>query len=131
MNIRVQFLAVMIGLGILVTILELIRKRKLREEYSVLWFATAIGILVLSLWFPLLERLTVLLGVVWPATTLFLFGLIFLVLISLHFSIKVSRLTDQVKDLAQEAALLSEEVSRLRAQSAVPEARPDTSSLNS
>ncbi len=121
----------MIGLGILVTILELIRKRKLREEYSVLWFATAIGILVLSLWFPLLERLTVLLGVVWPATTLFLFGLIFLVLISLHFSIKVSRLTDQVKDLAQEAALLSEEVSRLRAQSAVPEARPDTSSLNS
>ncbi|OGW62566.1 MAG: hypothetical protein A2V83_07375 [Nitrospirae bacterium RBG_16_64_22] len=121
----------MIGLGILVTILELIRKRKLREEYSVLWFATAIGILVLSLWFPLLEWLTALLGVVWPATTLFLFGLIFLVLISLHFSIKVSRLTDQVKDLAQEAALLSEEVSRFRAQSAVPEARPDTSSSNS
>ena len=131
MNIRVQILAVMIGLGILVTILELIRKRKLREEYSVLWFATAIGILVLSLWFPLLEWLTALLGVVWPATTLFLFGLIFLVLISLHFSIKVSRLTDQVKDLAQEAALLSEEVSRFRAQSAVPEARPDTSSSNS
>lgn len=121
----------MIGLGILVTILELIRKRKLREEYSVLWFATGIGILVLALWFPLLERLTALLGVVWPATTLFLFGLIFLVLISLHFSIKVSRLTDQVKDLAQESALLSEEVSRFRAQSAVPEDRPDRLSSNS
>jgi hypothetical protein len=117
----------MIGLGILVTILELIRKRKLREEYSVLWFVTGIGMLVLALWFPLLEKLTALLGVVWPATTLFLFGLIFLVLISLHFSIKVSLLSDQVKDLAQEAALLSEEVSRFRAQSALADARPDHS----
>ena len=108
MNIRVQVLAVVIGLGILVAILELIRKRKLREGIPCCGLRPGSGYLFLRCGFRFSERLTSLLGVVWPATTLFLFGLIFLVLISLHFSIKISRLTDQVKDLAQESALLSE-----------------------
>ncbi|WP_242343215.1 DUF2304 domain-containing protein [Anaeromyxobacter terrae] len=90
-------------------ILELIRRRKLREEYSFLWVITTLGMLVLSIWYGLVEWLTRLSGAVTPTTTLFIFGLVFLLLISVHFSTVLSRLTEQVRRLTQELAILSAE----------------------
>ncbi|WP_242360151.1 DUF2304 domain-containing protein [Anaeromyxobacter sp. SG17] len=96
-------------------ILELIRRRRLREEYSFLWVITTLGMLVLSIWYGLVEWLTRLSGAVNPTTTLFIFGLVFLLLISVHFSTVLSRLTEQVRRLTQELAILSAERDEARA----------------
>lgn len=103
---RQKIFALTAGLLIFLTILRMVHRRKLREEYSWLWLLTGAGIIVLVVWYDLLVFLTELIGAVLPTTTLFLFGLLFLVLITLHYSIKISALTDQVKTLAQEIALL-------------------------
>jgi len=90
--------------------LNLVRRRKLREEYSVLWLATSLLMFVLVLRYEWLVALTSLIGAGLPTTTLFICSIIFLMLIAVQFSIKLSRLTDQVKNLAQENALLRAEV---------------------
>lgn len=104
--------AVLVSLLTLVVIIELIRRRRLREEYSLLWIATAVGMFVLSTWYGLVEWLTRMSGAVSPTTTLFIFGLVFLLLISVHFSTVLSRLTQQVRRLTQEVALLTAERDR-------------------
>lgn len=96
-------LASMVVFGVIV---ELVRRRKLREEYAFLWIVTSVGMVVLSSWYGLIERLTALIGAVTVTTTLFLFALLFLLLISVHFSTVISRLTVQVRRLTQELAIL-------------------------
>jgi hypothetical protein len=65
--------------------------------------------LVLSAWYGLIEWISHLIGAVTPTTTLFLFGLLFLLAISVHFSTMISRLTQQVRRLTQEMAILTAE----------------------
>ena len=90
-----------------VFILELVRRRQLREEYSWVWLLTAAGMIVLVVWFRLLVVITHLVGAVTPLNTLLLFAVLFLFAIAVHYSVIVSRLTTQVKNLAQELALVS------------------------
>jgi hypothetical protein len=104
--------AILTSVATLVGILELVRRRKLKEEYSWLWILTTAGMLVLSSWYGLVEWLSQLIGAVTPTTTLFLFGLLFLLLMSVHFSTMISRLTQQVRALTQEMAILSAERDR-------------------
>ena len=78
----------------------------MREEYSVLWLATSVVMFVLVLRYDWLVALTNLIGAAVPTTTLFLGAIIFLLLIVMQFSIKLSDLADKVKNLAQENALL-------------------------
>lgn len=98
--------AIVTSLATLLFILELVRRRKLREEYSWLWILTAAGMLVLASWYGLIEKISRLIGAVTPTTTLFLFALLFLLAISVHFSTMISRLQQQVRRLTQELALL-------------------------
>jgi hypothetical protein len=88
-------------------ILELVRRRRLREEYSWLWLLAAGAMVVLVVWFRLLMIVTHLVGAVTPLNTLLLFAVLFLFAIAVHYSVIVSRLTSQVKNLAQELALVS------------------------
>lgn len=88
-------------------ILELVRRRRLREEYSWLWLLAAGAMVVLVVWFRLLMIITHLVGAVTPINTLLLFAVLFLFAIAVHYSVIVSRLTSQVKNLAQELALVS------------------------
>jgi hypothetical protein len=115
--------AIATSVATLLVILELVRRRKLREEYSWLWILTALGMVALSTWFGLIERLTRLTGAVTPTTTLFLFGLLFLLLISVHFSTVLSRITQQVRRLTQELAILSAERDQANARAAAAEGR--------
>jgi len=101
--------AIVTSLGTLLFILELVRRRKLREEYSWLWILTAAGMLVLASWYGLIERISRLIGAATPTTTLFLFALLFLLAISVHFSTMISRLQQQVRRLTQELAVLAAE----------------------
>jgi hypothetical protein len=86
--------------------MELIRRRRLREEYSVLWFLTGFAIVILASWYDLLVAVTRFIGAVVPTSTLFFFAFIFLILVSLQFSVRISTLDNRVKYLAQQLALL-------------------------
>lgn len=104
-----RIFAVLTSLATLLFVLELVRRRRLKEEYSWLWIATGVGMLLLSGWYGLIERLSAAIGAVTVTTTLFLFGLLFLLAISVHFSTVISRLTGQVRRLTQELAILEAE----------------------
>jgi hypothetical protein len=114
MPFRNKMVAAIIGVALLLLIIELVRKRKLREEYSWLWLLTGGVILLLTFWYDLLRWITVLIGGVVPSSTLFFFAFLFLILISLHFSVVISRLTNRNKELAQHYALLESELNDLK-----------------
>lgn len=102
--------AILASFLIMAVVVELVRRRKLREEYSWLWLLTGGIIVLLVIWYDLLVSLTSLIGAIAPTTTLFIFGLLFLMLISLHYSIQISKLSHQVKELGQQLAILRGEV---------------------
>jgi hypothetical protein len=107
-----RLFAVTTSVATLIGIIELVRRRRLKEEYSWLWILTTMGMLVLSAWYGLIEWISHLIGAVTPTTTLFLFGLLFLLAISVHFSTMISRLSQQVRRLTQEMAILGAERDR-------------------
>ena len=110
---RQKIFAIIISLTLLIFIIELVRRKKLREEYSWLWLLTGAMILILALWYDLLQGITYLIGAGLPTSTLFFLGLVFLILIAVQFSVKVSELNNQVKNLAQENGLLKNRVEEL------------------
>jgi hypothetical protein len=101
-----KIFAVIASVLIMLLVVELVRRRKLREEYSWLWMLTGGIIILLVVWYDLLVSFTHLIGAIAPTTTLFIFGLLFLMLISLHYSIQISKLSHQVKEMGQQLALL-------------------------
>jgi hypothetical protein len=102
--------AIVTSLVAFVGVLELVRRRHLREEYSWLWLLTAATMVVLSVWYRLLVGITYVVGAVAPLNTLLLCAVLFLFAIAVHYSVIISRLSTQVKNLAQELALLSTQV---------------------
>lgn len=112
---RVQLIAIAVSVGLLVLVLELVRRRKLVEEYSLLWIAGALGLLVLSVWRDLLDLAARELGVFYPpsALLLLLIGIIFVGL--LWFSVVLSRQRRQIDRLIEETAVLTAELRDLRA----------------
>jgi len=103
---RLQAFVILISLIILVGIIELVRRRKLREEYSFLWLVIGFGFLLLAVAPGIVVWISMLLGTELPVNTLFFFGLIFVLLLCLYFSLRISSLANQVKNLAQKIALL-------------------------
>jgi NO-binding membrane sensor protein with MHYT domain len=101
-----KIFAIAASILIMFLVVELVRRRKLREEYSWLWLLTGALIVLLVVWYDLLLWITHLIGAIAPTTTLFIFGLLFLMVISLHYSIQISKLSLQVKEMAQELTLL-------------------------
>jgi hypothetical protein len=87
-------------------LLELIRRRRVREEYAWLWLLTGVLMILLVTWPALLRLITRLIGAAAPLTTLLIFSMIFLLAIAVHYSVIISNLTTQVKNLTQELALL-------------------------
>lgn len=106
MQTQQKIFALITGLALLFLILDLIRRRKLKEEYSWIWFLTGLGIFVLVMWYPFLLFWAKLMGAKIPVTALFLSGFLFLILITLFFSVKLSQLSENVKKLAQKIALM-------------------------
>ena len=81
MTLQQKIFAIITVACILIVIIYLVKKRKLREEYSWLWLLTGFVMLVLVLWYDLLLYITDLIGAATVTTTLFIFGIIFLMLI--------------------------------------------------
>jgi hypothetical protein len=109
---NLRIIAILGSIALLVFIVELVRRRRLKEEYSVLWVLTALALLLLAAWGGLLHELTHLVGAISQASTLYFFGLIFVVFLLLHFSVRVSNLERRVIVLLQEIALINEREQR-------------------
>ncbi len=102
-----RVIAICGSLAILLVVVELVRRRKLKEEYSLLWIITSLTLLVLSIWYGLLLDITDAIGAVLPSSTLFFFGVVFLILMVLHFSVRVSEMERRTTAVIQELGLLS------------------------
>jgi hypothetical protein len=112
MDTRLQLLAILASSALLVVLLELVRRRRLLERYALLWLLSASVLLALSVWGGLLEGIAKQIGVIYPPNALFLIAFGFVMILLLHFSLAVSRLSDQSKVLAQRLALMEERLRR-------------------
>ncbi|MEW6273341.1 MAG: DUF2304 domain-containing protein [Thermodesulfobacteriota bacterium] len=105
-----RILALLLCSAFLVAVLVLVRRGRLREEYTPIWTVVALGTMVLSVWFDAVRMLTRAVGAWTPSSTLFFFGLVFLLTVSLNYAVRLSGLSLQVKLLAQEVALLRQQL---------------------
>ena len=105
MPVRQIVFVLVISIILMVVIVELVRRRRLREEYALLWLVASVVAPLVVLFFPLIRRFTHLVGADEPVSILFFFALVFLMVVNIHYSTKISQLTEQVKTLAQELAI--------------------------
>lgn len=116
METKLQLVAIAGAVGLLLTVLELVRRRRLMERYALLWLLSAIVILALAIWQDALNVIAREFGIASGPNALFFVAVGFILLLLLHFSAAMSRLSDQSKVLAQRHAILEERVRELTAQ---------------
>jgi hypothetical protein len=102
----IQFIGI-VSSGILTfVVIELIRRGKLKERYSLMWLAAAAGMVIFSSWRSLMHLIARILGIDYPPSFLFLMVAGFLVFLLLHFSTVISSLSEKNSRLAQEVGIL-------------------------
>lgn len=112
--VRVSIVGVVASLILILVVLELVRGRRLKERYALLWLVTGAVLLLLSAWRDGLNTVAAWLGVTgYPPAVLFAVATLFVLLVLLHYSTVVSKLTDENVELAQRIALLEERLERL------------------
>ncbi|HEY6012233.1 MAG TPA: DUF2304 domain-containing protein [Nitrospirota bacterium] len=110
-----KLLAVIGSIFVMIVVVELIRQGRLKERYSLLWLLAGAVLLLFSSSRALLESISKLLGIYYAPSFLFLLAFVFLLLITLHFSVVISGLSEKNKQLAQELALLRQELREMAA----------------
>jgi hypothetical protein len=109
---KVSIAATAASLVLLLVVFELVRSRRLRERYALLWLLTGLVLVVLSAWRGGLNTIAGWFGVRgYPPAVLFAVGLLFVIVVLLHYSTVISRLSDENVVLAQRLAILELEVS--------------------
>jgi hypothetical protein len=124
---RIQVVAILGAVALLLIVLEMVRRRRLMERYALLWLLSAVVILGLAVWQDALERLATAMGILSAPNALFFVAVAFILLLLLHFSAAMSRLADQSKVIAQRHALLEQRVRELEKERQQPVGRPHDS----
>ncbi len=106
MTMMARILSVIVSSSMVLIILELVRRKKLKEKYAILWLVIGITILIFAFFEKALIWLARFLGIQTPINVLLFLGLIFIILMNLYFSIVISSLTEQNKKNAQKVSLL-------------------------
>jgi len=109
---KLTFLTSITALIVLGLILELLRRRQLREKYAFLWMSVGLVVLILGFLPRLLDSVADMLGVASGVSLVLFLGVIFLLLVSIHLSWEVSRLEEETRTLAEEIALIRTEFTR-------------------
>jgi hypothetical protein len=107
---RLNLFAILGSIILLLLILELVRRKYLRERYALTWIVTGILFLLLSVKEDILHLISDILGFSLPVNALFFFGILFLVLIVLGLSVVTSRLAEKNRVLTQRVVLLEKRV---------------------
>lgn len=113
---RLQIVALVVSAALLITVFELVRRRKLTEEYSFLWILASLVLLGLSVRREILRTVAGWAGVSDPLMVVVLLLMVMVVVASLCFSVIVSRQRQQIERLIEETAILSAELRELRAE---------------
>ncbi len=126
MTTKVTIVSVLGSFGLLAIVFELVRRRRLQERYALLWLLTGLVLFVLAAWPAALERASSLMGIYYPPTALFVLAGGFMLIVLLHYSTVISRLSEQNTRLAQHLALLDGRLRRLEADAPPPDVAPET-----
>lgn len=111
---RIQVFSIIGSVLLLIFVLKLIRRKKLKEEYSLLWLGFGIIFILLSIVRPLLEIVATAIGIIYAPAALLLILVISIFFILIQFSIVISKLADSNKNLIQEVGILKTEVKKLQ-----------------
>ena len=111
---RTQIIAALAAVALALYVLELVRRRQLSEEYSLLWVVSSIAAAVLGFSTPLLRAITHALGILYEGSMVFFFGIAFATVMLLYLSVKLSRLGQENHALTRELALVRFELEELR-----------------
>ncbi len=106
MSVAAHVLVIVLAAAVIAFIVVLVRSRRLRAKYSVLWFSIGLGLAVLAVFPGLLSWVSDRFGIAYPPATFMLLALSFLLVLVLHFSWELSRLEDRTRALAEDYALL-------------------------
>ena len=110
MSTAAHVLVIVLAAAVIAFIVHLVRSRRLRAKYSVLWLTIGLGLAILAIFPGLLVSISDLFGIAYPPATFMLLALSFLLVLVLHFSWELSRLEDRTRALAEEYALLRSEL---------------------
>ena len=113
-QLRAQLFVVALGLLVLLFILNQVRRKRVREEYSLLWILSASVLVLCATFIRGVERLSHLVGIYYPPAFLFLVAILMVMVLQFHFSTVISTLRDQNKNLTQDLGILEAEVKELR-----------------
>ena len=103
---RITLLTAVGAVILFIITLELTRRRRLSEKYSILWFATAVAIFGIAIIPGALDFVAKTLGIAYAPSALLLVALVFVLALILHLSMVISRLSNQTARLAQTVAIL-------------------------
>ena len=118
---RLQQSAAVIGALILVTVIvALIYRGKLREDYGAIWFGVALVTLVFAAWQDGLRIVATALDAVTLTAPVFLLGILFLTGVAIHYSVRFTTMSAQIRQLAREVALLRAKVDKDSGQGGPP-----------
>jgi hypothetical protein len=107
---RIQIVSIFASLLIFIVVVNLIRRRKLKTEYSLIWLTVSLTFIVFSFWRSGIDKLAELFGIAYAPSVLFIILLIGVILILIEFSIIISRQAERIKVLIQELALLKHQI---------------------
>jgi hypothetical protein len=113
-QLRTQLFVFLLGVGLLVFVLDTVRRKRLREQYSLLWLLSAAVLALAALFIRGVERLSHLVGIYYPPAFLFLIAILMVLVMQFHFSLVISNLREQNKSLTQDLGLLGAELRRLQ-----------------
>lgn len=105
--------SIIVAIGSVVSMLELLRRRQLKEKYAVLWLGVGLGMLVLGLFPVLLNKVADVVGVKDPPNLLLFAAALLLLLVCVHLSWEASRLEEKTRTLAEEVALLRQKIEQI------------------
>lgn len=106
---RTRFVACVIALALVAVVFDLVRRRKLREDFTPVWVTCSVAILALALSVDALAWVTDLLGAWTASSTVFFLGIVFLMAVALNYAVRLSAMSNQLQVLSQEIALLKAE----------------------
>ncbi len=111
---RIQAITIVGAVGFLVFVLWLIRRRRISEEYGLLWLVGAAAVLAVSVWRGGLDVFAHLVGIAYPPAAIILVLLAAMVALLLHYSVVLTHHRAQLRTLVQEVAHLRHELAQQR-----------------
>ena len=118
-----QIVALLVAAGLCVAVFELVRRRRLSEEYSMLWLVAVVLIGVVGVWTGLLHAITRVMGAMYDTSVVFFLGIMFAFAVLIALCVRLTLLTRQTRRLAQEVALLRTELEAVRSPPRAPSRR--------